>query len=135
MTESVHIYLAMFQMKALQNKSEPNRGSLHKHITTESTDTIYLSMFEKWCQMMQLYGDVISERYKQQNPILAFTRWKWTLYKQKHGPIQSACASAASSLKFSIYRQNALRAEEGTKRQIVDTELFYNYGFHVSFLR
>lgn len=37
--------------------------------------------------------------------------------------------------KFSIYRQNALRAEEGTKRQIVDTELFYNYGFHVSFLR
>lgn len=30
---------------------------------------------------------------------------------------------------------NALRAEEGTKRQIVDTELFYNYGFHVSFLR
>lgn len=47
MTESVHIYLAMFQMKVLQNKSEPNRGSLHKHITTESTDTIYLSMFEK----------------------------------------------------------------------------------------
>lgn len=76
--------------------------------------------------MMQLYGDVISERYKHKIQFLPIP---------EHGPIQSACASAASSLKFSIYRQNALRAEEGTKRQIVDTELFYNYGFHVSFLR
>lgn len=85
--------------------------------------------------MMQLYGDVISERYKHKIQFLPIPVENEHFYKQKHGPIQSACASAASSLKFSIYRQNALRAEEGTKRQIVDTELFYNYGFHVSFLR
>lgn len=80
--------------------------------------------------MMKLYGDVISERYKHKIQFLPIP-----VENEHHGPIQSACASAASSLKFSIYRQNALRAEEGTKRQIVDTELFYNYGFHVSFLR
>lgn len=57
-----------------------------------------------------------------------------TLHR-KTCPIQSACASAAASQKCSIYRQNALKAAEGTKRHIVDTELFYNYGFHVGFLR
>lgn len=85
---------------------------------------------------MQLYGDVISERYKHKIQFLPIPVENEHFTKKKHGPIQSACASAASSLiSFSIYRQNALRAAEGTKRQIVDTELFYNYGFHVSFLR
>lgn len=43
MTESVHIYLAMFQMKVLQNKSEPNRGSLH-NISQRNLLTLYIKV-------------------------------------------------------------------------------------------
>lgn len=84
--------------------------------------------------MMQLYGDVISERYKHKIQFLPIPVEN-EHFTQKNMSNSSACASAASSQKCSIYRQNALKAAEGTKRHIVDTELFYNYGFHVGFLR
>lgn len=84
---------------------------------------------------MQLYGDVISERYKHKIQFLPIPVENEHFTNKNMAQFKAHAHQQHQSLKFSIYRQNALRAEEGTKRQIVDTELFYNYGFHVSFLR